>query len=304
MTFWDTFWKEATENDKRDFLISLVVIVLAGAFILNYVMPNNESEYVAGNEQLHTPAVLLSDSDTLIVEGAVYEMVEEEETPIVVAKNAGNAKTIDRKSKEKNSAIVLDTIKEELEIIEEKSLMNSSIETVETEKPLENAQMQNNLSESNLKDTFLIVDTISEIEMDSNSIATEESTPTEEESDTEEELVIEEKADIEEDLDTEKESALKQNNQEKEEVKDNSSTKKSSTINKDCVILIGAYTDVKNATKMRQNLEKAGFDVFVTSNKKFTNIGIYSSCESSLLNKNLKNIRTNFAKDAVILKKK
>jgi hypothetical protein len=61
---------------------------------------------------------------------------------------------------------------------------------------------------------------------------------------------------------------------------------------------------VKNATKMRQMLEKAGFNVFVTSNKKFTNIGVYSSCESNLLNKNLRNIRTNFAKDAVLLKKK
>lgn len=81
-------------------------------------------------------------------------------------------------------------------------------------------------------------------------------------------------------------------------------TQSDKKIIKECVILVGSYREVNNATKMRLALEKAGYDAFVTEDGAYTNIGIYVSCEPDTLKTTLKAVRASFAADAIVLKRK
>jgi len=67
-----------------------------------------------------------------------------------------------------------------------------------------------------------------------------------------------------------------------------------------CIIIVGSYSSQKNTDKMYGKLQKAGFQAFTTPYKNYKRVGIYSPCENSTLNKNLANIRSKFASDAVI----
>ena len=76
------------------------------------------------------------------------------------------------------------------------------------------------------------------------------------------------------------------------------------SIEKECVILIMAFRQTKNKAKLLERLKEQGYKTFQSPFQGLERIGIYETCEKSQLNKTLKEVRSRFAKDALILKRK
>lgn len=77
--------------------------------------------------------------------------------------------------------------------------------------------------------------------------------------------------------------------------------KKSKEIDKSCIIAVGIYRNKRNAEKMLNRLEKAGFNAFSTKKRNKYRVQVYHSCDTDALNNTLRDIRTNYASDALIL---
>lgn len=77
----------------------------------------------------------------------------------------------------------------------------------------------------------------------------------------------------------------------------------SKEIDKSCVIAVGIYRSERNAQKMLNRLEAAGFDAFSTSRRNKYRVQVYHPCDKDSLYNSLNDIRTNFASDALILVK-
>ena len=69
---------------------------------------------------------------------------------------------------------------------------------------------------------------------------------------------------------------------------------------KECVILIGSFSKNTNSRKLKANLKKDGYAIFEVPYNNLMRIGIYTGCDTSNLNKQLRIIRKNYASDAII----
>lgn len=69
-----------------------------------------------------------------------------------------------------------------------------------------------------------------------------------------------------------------------------------------CIIVIGSYAVNKNSTKLKSRLKNEGYDIFETPFQGLNRIGIYTSCDSANLQRELRKMRSNYASDAVIFK--
>jgi nucleoid DNA-binding protein len=73
---------------------------------------------------------------------------------------------------------------------------------------------------------------------------------------------------------------------------------------KEYVIIVGAFSEAKNAKKMRRRLEKEGYFIdLATTYAGYARIGVQISCLPSELNLHLKEIRRKFSSKSWILKK-
>ncbi len=85
---------------------------------------------------------------------------------------------------------------------------------------------------------------------------------------------------------------------------DNSNPKKEpSAGSRDYVIVVGAFSDPKNAKRMRRRLEKEGYFIdLATTYAGYERIGVQISCSPSELKEHLKDIRQKFSPKAWVLK--
>lgn len=72
----------------------------------------------------------------------------------------------------------------------------------------------------------------------------------------------------------------------------------------DCIIIVGAFGKVSNVTRVMSKLVDEGYDAFTIPHKGLTRVGIYHSCKEQRLLEALNKIRADYAKDAMVLKKK
>jgi len=85
---------------------------------------------------------------------------------------------------------------------------------------------------------------------------------------------------------------------------DNSNPKKEpSAGSRDYVIVVGAFSDPKNAKRMRRRLEKEGYFIdLATTYAGYERIGVQISCSSDELKQHLRDIRQKFSPKAWVLK--
>ncbi len=69
----------------------------------------------------------------------------------------------------------------------------------------------------------------------------------------------------------------------------------------DCVIVIGTFKNQENIRKIKKSLASKKYKIFTTQYKQYTRIGIYQKCKSNRIQKVLKDIRHQYAKDALIV---
>jgi hypothetical protein len=72
----------------------------------------------------------------------------------------------------------------------------------------------------------------------------------------------------------------------------------------DCIIVIGSFAENKNSRKLKENLVSDGYRIFETPFRGLNRIGIYTSCNQSNLQSELRKVRSKYASDAVIFKNK
>ncbi len=70
---------------------------------------------------------------------------------------------------------------------------------------------------------------------------------------------------------------------------------------KDCVIAIGLYEDDSNVSKLSSRLESEGYSVFTKDIKRFTQVGVYISCDPTMSKSVLSEIKEIYAEDAFIV---
>lgn len=71
----------------------------------------------------------------------------------------------------------------------------------------------------------------------------------------------------------------------------------------DCVIVIGSFANQKNINGLLQDLRVKGHRVFTAPHKGLTRIGLYSSCDNTILYTRLREIQRLYAKDAFVVKR-
>lgn len=73
-------------------------------------------------------------------------------------------------------------------------------------------------------------------------------------------------------------------------------------LDKGCMIVIGAFSRATNVEKLIQNLKADGHNPFTTPYKGMTRVGVYSSCDNTILYTKLRTISKKYAADAFALK--
>ena len=71
--------------------------------------------------------------------------------------------------------------------------------------------------------------------------------------------------------------------------------------NNQCVIIVGAFKRMTNAHRMNDNLQKAGYQVYIDSSRNLTRVGFYSDCARSELRNRLDQARSEIESGAWIL---
>lgn len=72
----------------------------------------------------------------------------------------------------------------------------------------------------------------------------------------------------------------------------------------DCVIIIGAYRQPSNVTRLKNRLERDSYDHFTVPYKDLTRVGVRVSCDAQSYGPILNTIRNSYAEDAVLLQPK
>lgn len=80
--------------------------------------------------------------------------------------------------------------------------------------------------------------------------------------------------------------------------------KQNRIVNKDCIIIIGAYKNIANAANLLNNLVNDDYDAFTVPYKGLTRVGIYHACNKVTLEATLAHVREKYAKDAMVLTKR
>lgn len=70
----------------------------------------------------------------------------------------------------------------------------------------------------------------------------------------------------------------------------------------DCIIAIGLYKEPKNISKLKSSLNKSGFNVFTRQMRTVTQVGIYISCDPIISQSVLSEVQEIYAEDAFIVK--
>lgn len=71
---------------------------------------------------------------------------------------------------------------------------------------------------------------------------------------------------------------------------------------KDCIIIIGAFSSKSNVDRLLQNLTEDGHRPFTTPYEGMTRVGVYTSCDNTILYNRLRSISKKYAADAFALK--
>jgi cell division septation protein DedD len=69
-----------------------------------------------------------------------------------------------------------------------------------------------------------------------------------------------------------------------------------------CMIIIGSFSRQPNVNKLLQSLRDDGHRPFTTPHKGMTRVGVYSSCDNTILYTKLRSISSKYAADAFALK--
>ena len=72
----------------------------------------------------------------------------------------------------------------------------------------------------------------------------------------------------------------------------------------ECVIIIGAYRNPSNVTRLRNRLESDSYNHFTVPYKGLTRVGVRVSCNAQTNRPIPRTIRSSYAKDAVLLQPK
>lgn len=72
----------------------------------------------------------------------------------------------------------------------------------------------------------------------------------------------------------------------------------------ECVIIIGAYKNASNVSRLRNRLESDSYDHFTVPYKDLTRVGVRVSCDAQSYSPILNTIRSSYAQDAVLLQPK
>ncbi len=70
---------------------------------------------------------------------------------------------------------------------------------------------------------------------------------------------------------------------------------------KNCVIAIGLYEETKNVSNLTSRLESEGYSVFTKDLSRLTQVGVYISCDPTISQSVLSEIKQIYAKDAFIV---
>ncbi len=77
---------------------------------------------------------------------------------------------------------------------------------------------------------------------------------------------------------------------------------KETDVSQYCIIVIGAFNESRNTSKLKERLDKDGYDIFEVPFRGLTRIGVYIPCENST--NQLRKVRRLYASDAFIFKEK
>lgn len=75
-------------------------------------------------------------------------------------------------------------------------------------------------------------------------------------------------------------------------------------VDESCIIAVGLYGKKANANRMKSRLASAGYNAFISTRRTKFQVQVYHECNNVTLNNTLKDIRKDYASDAVILIKK
>jgi len=150
------------------------------------------------------------------------------------------------------------------------------------------------ITSSNLREEKLVLDSESTLIEEQEETITTTVTEKVETVTTEMNEVVEEIAD----------SVITKKNIDKESITKKPKKVEEKPIDKSCIIAVGIYKEKSNANKMLDRLKKGGYDSFLLTRRNKYQVQVYHSCNRNMLNKSLRNIRKNFASDAIVLTKK
>lgn len=289
MSQWENFWNGASKRDKQDFGISLIVIALAGVFILYFLRSPQTLASPAGPANISS-AENLSAIESVVIGDVGYRRYQS---------NIANPVVEDRRAYEDTDTII--ALPDTLQFQDSVNINN----TIDDAHMIGNSTVE--LDGSIQTDTLQVdsIDGVGEIpEVDSLGTGLENIGELE---DAASDLSEESKNNASEQAETGSEVENTEN-----EV-DNSSpveTKPSTSANKpdakprtDCIIIVGSYGELKNAITMQDRLKDAGYDTFRSPKDELIRVGVFSSCSATILENTLATIKKDFAPDAVILKR-
>jgi len=89
----------------------------------------------------------------------------------------------------------------------------------------------------------------------------------------------------------------------KAEISKNKTNQQDIDLERECIIILGAFGRQGNVTKLMDRLNFDGYDAFSTPHKGLTRVGVYQNCKVESLSKSLETIRNKYTKDAMVLTK-
>lgn len=255
-------WNNSSSNDKLDYTVSLIVVALAVVFILYYVFGSQPRDLdMVTTDQSEIFIPIPSDENLKSIKNIIVSTRSYKSTHDISVESDSQLSYLNSEYK---TDVLLDTT------------VYSADDTVVIDS--------------------LIVDTLSSVvqpAVDSTGVEHyqdqySEINETSMNSSTLKDTI--EKEDLEYDEQTKVDSEQNE-----------TSNVDNNIIAKECIILVGSYAKLKNANRMFRKLESAGFHAFKSQNNRFTRVGIYSSCDSNILESNLGQMRNRFASDAIHL---